>query len=81
MTSTTPGGEPKGDGRTWSLLALVFAAAVLPYLPVLQFGFVYDDHAAIEENPYLRIGTSLGHVFSSDVAHDGPPLGNCSYNR
>jgi len=67
MTSKGQTGGPDRNSRTWILLTLVGAAAVLPYLPALGFGFVYDDHLAIEENPYLRMGTSLSQVFTSDV--------------
>ena len=60
----------RGAGRSWrrwALLALVLAAAILPYLTTLTFGFVYDDRLAIEENPHLRIWPGLGRIFLSDI--------------
>src|SRR5688572_7221927 len=67
MTSIQQAGAPNDSRRTWQLVALVVAAAVLPYLPALDYGFVYDDHLVIEENPYFRIGISLRQVFTSDI--------------
>lgn len=55
------------SNRAWVLLALSVAAAVLPYLTTLTFGFVYDDHLAIEENPHLRVWPGLGRIFFSDI--------------
>lgn len=53
--------------RTHLLLGLVIAIAVIPYLQVLGFGFVYDDHLAIEENPHLRVWPGLARIFFSDL--------------
>ena len=53
--------------RTYLLLGLVIASAVIPYLQVLGFGFVYDDHLAIEENPHLRVWPGLSRIFFSDL--------------
>lgn len=36
--------------------ALVAAAAVLPYLGTLGYGFLWDDHVQIAANPWLRNG-------------------------
>jgi len=53
--------------RTFVCLALVIAVAVVPYLQVLGFGFVYDDHLAIEENPHLSLWPGLSRIFFSDI--------------
>jgi Flp pilus assembly protein TadD len=49
------------------LILLVIVVAVVPYLPSLHFGFVYDDHLAIEENPHLNLWPGLSRIFFSDV--------------
>jgi tetratricopeptide (TPR) repeat protein len=53
--------------RLLALLALVIAAAILPCLSTLGYGFVYDDHLAIEENPHLRVWPGLSRIFFSDI--------------
>src|SRR5688572_300431 len=68
--SMQQGLDLRGAGRSWrrwALLALVLAAATLPYLTTLTFGFVYDDRLAIEENPHLRLWPGLGRIFLSDI--------------
>src|SRR3954464_2561184 len=49
------------------LIVLVVLAAILPYVSTLTFGFVYDDHLAIEENAHLRVFPGLARVFFSDI--------------
>jgi tetratricopeptide (TPR) repeat protein len=45
--------------RPWSAWVVLALLAVLPYVPGLRHGFVYDDHGAILENEFFR---SPGHV-------------------
>jgi tetratricopeptide (TPR) repeat protein len=50
-------------------VAVVLAAAV-PYLPALRYGFVYDDHGAIEENAFLRNPANIGAVLALQTFRD-----------
>ncbi|MBI1797965.1 MAG: hypothetical protein HYR74_13065 [Candidatus Eisenbacteria bacterium] len=53
--------------RPWTRPALVSAlAAVLLHLPVLRYGFVWDDRWLIETNAALRGGAGLGRLLVSD---------------
>ncbi len=63
------------------LLILVVAAAILPYVTALRFGFVYDDHLQIEENPQLKIWPGFLRVFSSDVWSMTGSDGTSNYYR
>jgi tetratricopeptide (TPR) repeat protein len=46
---------------------LVAAAAALPYLQTLVFGFVFDDHGQIVGNPRVQSWSHLGGYFTGDV--------------
>jgi len=62
--------QPENDNRSsrvWLFLIIAAAAAIIPYLMTLTFGFVYDDRLAIEENAHLRVWPGLGRIFLSDV--------------
>src|SRR5437016_4112076 len=48
-------------------LCLVSIVGVLLHIPSLRFGFVYDDHLLIEDNPSLRIWPGFTRVFLSEV--------------
>ncbi len=50
-----------------AVLALLIAAAALPYLNTLLNGFVYDDKRQILANPYLRSWRYLPKVFATNV--------------
>src|SRR6266478_167637 len=72
VTSPPPGAMPGNSDRRltgfWSYhhlqLALVVLLSVLPYLPCLGFGFVYDDDAQILQNPLLDSWRSLPSFFT-----------------
>lgn len=53
-------------------LALAFLLAVVaaPYLPALRYGFVYDDHGAIEENAFLEDPAHLVRVVTLQTLRD-----------
>jgi tetratricopeptide (TPR) repeat protein len=57
------------SNRTWLAIALILVclAAILPYASTLTFGFVYDDHLMIQENPHLRIWPGFARIFFSDL--------------
>ncbi|HEX4999405.1 MAG TPA: tetratricopeptide repeat protein [Terriglobia bacterium] len=55
------------DWRRWVIPALLAVAAILPYLSTIGFGFVYDDHLAIEENGHLRFWPGVSSVFLTDI--------------
>ena len=52
---------------SYLLFALILAVAVLPDISSLSFGFVYDDHLAIEDNPHLKLWPGLQRILLSDV--------------
>jgi protein O-mannosyl-transferase len=72
VTSPAPGAVPANSDRRligfwWYRhlqLALVVLLSVLPYLPCLGFGFVYDDDAQILQNPLLDSWRSLPSFFT-----------------
>ncbi len=45
---------------------LVFAAACLVYANTLRNGFVWDDHAVIEANAFLKDSSNLGRILRPD---------------
>src|SRR6266446_1617178 len=62
---------------------VVFVLLVLgltAYAPVLQVGFLWDDHVLIEENPYIRSWSldNLRHDFSTTVSNG---IGDAGYLR
>ena len=62
--------------RVYSCVFVVFllTLAVLPYLPGLRHGFVYDDHGAIVENQFLAEPANLRRVVSLDTVRDARVL-------
>jgi tetratricopeptide (TPR) repeat protein len=72
VTSPAPGAVPVNSDRRLTgfwwyrhlQLALVVLLSVLPYLPCLGFGFVYDDDAQILQNPLLHSWRSLPSFFT-----------------
>ncbi len=46
---------------------IVVAVAILTYAATLRFGFVYDDHQQIIENPLIRSWRTLPLLFKTDV--------------
>src|SRR5262245_40455383 len=53
--------------RFWTFVVLSILVATLPYLATLSYGFVYDDHLALEENSHMRIWPGLDRIFLSGV--------------
>ncbi len=66
------GGAPSEPVRVHSCLFVVALCliAVLPYLSGVGHGFVYDDHGAIVENPFLSEPANLLRVISLDTLRD-----------
>lgn len=50
------------------------ALAVLPYLPGVRHGFVYDDHGSIVENRFLAEPANLARVLTLDTVRDARVL-------
>ena len=67
MSGDTADHSPDVRWRARIPYVLLVLVAVLPYLPTLTFGFVYDDHLAIEENPHLNLWPGFQRIFLSDV--------------
>lgn len=55
------------DWSNASLLALLIAAATLPYLNGALNGFVYDDQTQILNNPYILNFHHLGQIFTTSA--------------
>lgn len=51
-------------------LLVLLLLAVLPYLPGVKHGFVYDDHGAIVENRFLAEPANLRRVLTLDTVRD-----------
>lgn len=47
--------------------ALIFSAAMIPYLNTLGNGFVFDDNLQVLQNPYIRNFHYIGAIFGSNV--------------
>lgn len=62
----TRGGDPRRAARRASLApaAAVLLVALLPYAPLLDAGYVQDDHLAVEDNAIVARG-SLAEIFST----------------
>lgn len=58
--------------RVYGYVFVVFliTLAVLPYVPGLRHGFVYDDHGAIVENQFLADPANLWRVLTLDTVRD-----------
>ena len=71
MTSSaqdTPSARPSSgflDGP--KAICLVLASAILPYLPCLGFGFVYDDDVVVLRNPVILHWRSVPSYFLKPV--------------
>ena len=51
-------------------LPLILLAVALPYIPALRYGFVYDDHGAIEENTFLDHGANAWRALTLQTLRD-----------
>jgi protein O-mannosyl-transferase len=56
-----------GRPSTWALLILVISATVLPFLPSLRYGFVYDDDVQVLDTVALRSWQSPAAFFVKSV--------------
>ncbi len=63
---TGPRAGGAGAGRLLAPLAIVLLVVVV-FLPTLRYGFVWDDHEQIVDNPHLRQHTPLGELLRMDV--------------
>jgi hypothetical protein len=68
---TAPGASPVTETRTarraipnGAALALVALAAVVPFLPTLRAGFIYDDTTIVRDNAWLRGWDALARVWA-----------------
>jgi hypothetical protein len=50
----------------WTVAGLV-ALVVAVYAPTLRYGFVWDDHEQVVDNPHIRDWSSLPELFRHDV--------------
>ena len=77
--------DSAGPLRFWSSrrtqLLLVAALSVLPYLPSLNFGFVYDDEAQVLQNPLLSSWHSLPAFFTHQSWSFLYPAARADYYR
>lgn len=48
------------------LVGLIFISAILPYLPGLNNGFIYDDKFLIPRNPVVRGERAVKEIFTRD---------------
>jgi len=55
--------------KVWVLFLITTALSILPYLPSLSFGFVYDDDAQIVQNPVLGSWRLLPNFFTEQSWH------------
>ena len=77
---TTPGAIPVSESKAKrraipkGVAVAVFAlAAVVPFLPTLRAGFMYDDTTIVRDNALLRGWSALGRVWSAPY---WPTFGN-----
>jgi tetratricopeptide (TPR) repeat protein len=55
--------------KVWVLFLITAALSILPHLPSLSFGFVYDDDAQIVQNPLLGSWRLLPNLFTQQSSH------------
>lgn len=53
--------------RRWLEGAAIAALVLAVYLPTLGYGFVWDDHEQVVDNPHLRSWSSLPSFWQQDV--------------
>jgi Flp pilus assembly protein TadD len=58
--------KPNGS-RFWLPVVLLISGLAVVFIPHLDNGFVYDDHAQIEQNPWLVGDGSWTEAFRGDV--------------
>ena len=73
-------GQPRAiqPSTRWEIakVAAIILAAVLPYLPALRGGFVWDDEPLITANPLLRTPSGLAEIWSGSRTADYFPVTN-----
>jgi len=73
-------GKPRAiqPPKRWKFakVAAIILAAVLPYLPALRGGFVWDDEPLITANPLLRTPSGLAEIWSGSRTADYFPVTN-----
>jgi protein O-mannosyl-transferase len=73
-------GQPRTiqPSKRWELakVAAIILAGVLPYLPALRAGFVWDDEPLITANPLLRTPSGLAEIWSGSRTADYFPVTN-----
>jgi protein O-mannosyl-transferase len=73
-------GQPRTiqPSRRWEIakVAAIILAGVLPYLPALRGGFVWDDEPLITANPLLRTPSGLAEIWSGSRTADYFPVTN-----
>jgi Flp pilus assembly protein TadD len=73
-------GQPRRiqPSKRWEIakVAAIILAGVLPYLPALTGGFVWDDQPLITANPLLRTPSGLGEIWSGSRTADYFPVTN-----
>jgi Flp pilus assembly protein TadD len=64
--------------KRWEIakVAVIILAGVLPYLPALRGGFVWDDEPLITSNLLLRTPSGLGEIWAGSRTADYFPLTN-----
>src|SRR5205085_8260117 len=73
-------GRPRDiqPSKRWEIakVAAMILAGVLPYLPALRGGFVWDDEPLITANPLLRSPSGLAEIWAGSRTADYFPLTN-----
>jgi len=63
------------------LVGIILAFTALLYAPTLRFGFVYDDHLQIVQNPLVHFWRFVPEYFTSHVWQTFDPLAAGNYYR
>jgi Flp pilus assembly protein TadD len=73
-------GQPRTiqPSKRWEIakVAAIILAGLLPYLPALRGGFVWDDEPLITANPLLRTPSGLAEIWSGSRTADYFPVTN-----
>ena len=73
-------GQPRTirPSKRWEIakVAAIILAGVLPYLPALRGGFVWDDQPLITANPLMRTPSGLAEIWSGSRTADYFPVTN-----
>src|SRR4029453_8180423 len=73
-------GQPRTiqPSKWWEIakVAAIILAGVLPYLPALRGGFVWDDEPLITANPLMRTPSGLAEIWSGSRTADYFPVTN-----